>query len=77
MQTNLDLGGVAVSGGSACTAGSLEPSHVLIAMYGEDSPRISESIRLSFGRYTTKADLDQFVTVLTKTTQRLLKKQGA
>lgn len=74
MQTNLDLGGVAVSGGSACTAGSLEPSHVLIAMFGEDSPRVTESIRLSFGRYTTKADLDQFIDVLTKTTQRLLKK---
>ena len=74
LQTNLDLGGVAVSGGSACTAGSLEPSHVLIAMFGEDSPRISESIRLSFGRYTTKEDLDQFVTVLTKTVNRLLKK---
>lgn len=73
LQTNLDLGGVAVSGGSACTAGSLEPSHVLIAMFGEDSPRISESIRLSFGRYTTKDDLDQFVTVLTKTVQRLQK----
>lgn len=74
LQTNLDLGGVAVSGGSACTAGSLEPSHVLIAMFGEDSPRISESIRLSFGRYTTKEDLDQFVDVLTKTVNRLLKK---
>ncbi|MFC6180115.1 cysteine desulfurase family protein [Lactiplantibacillus daowaiensis] len=74
MQTNLDLGGIAVSGGSACTAGSLEPSHVLIAMFGEDSPRIGESIRLSFGRYTTTADLDQFVAVLTKTVNRLLKK---
>jgi len=74
LQTNLDLGGVAVSGGSACTAGSLEPSHVLIAMFGEDSPRVSESIRLSFGRYTTKADLDQFVAVLTQTVKRLLKK---
>ncbi|CAM3172762.1 cysteine desulfurase family protein [Lactiplantibacillus plajomi] len=74
LQTNLDLGGVAVSGGSACTAGSLEPSHVLIAMFGADSPRVNESIRLSFGRYTTKEDLDQFVTVLTKTVQRLSKK---
>jgi len=74
LQTNLDLGGVAVSGGSACTAGSLEPSHVLIAMFGENSPRIAESIRLSFGRYTTTEDLDQFVTVLTNTVNRILKK---
>ena len=58
MQTNLDLAGIAISGGSACTAGSLEPSHVLTAMYGEDSPRISESIRISFGKKTTSEDID-------------------
>jgi len=73
LQTNLDLDGIAVSGGSACTAGSLEPSHVLIAMFGPDSPRVTESIRLSFGRYTTQADLDQFVTALTKIVKRLTK----
>jgi cysteine desulfurase len=58
MQTNLDLAGIAISGGSACTAGSLEPSHVLTAMYGEKSPRIGESIRISFGKTTTSADID-------------------
>lgn len=58
MQTNLDLAGIAISGGSACTAGSLEPSHVLTAMYGADSPRISESIRISFGKHTTSEDID-------------------
>ncbi|WP_125766559.1 cysteine desulfurase family protein [Lapidilactobacillus wuchangensis] len=46
---NLDLRGFAVSGGSACTAGSLEPSHVLIALFGEQAPQIRESLRLSFG----------------------------
>lgn len=61
MQTNLDLAGIAVSGGSACTAGSIEPSHVLTAMFGADSPRIGESIRVSFGAYTTSADLDAFI----------------
>lgn len=71
MQTNLDLAGIAVSGGSACTAGSIEPSHVLTAMFGADSPRIGESIRLSFGAYTTMADLDAFVAAVTKIVTRL------
>lgn len=46
---NLDLAGVAVSSGSACTAGSLDPSHVLTAMFGEDSPKLRNSVRFSFG----------------------------
>ncbi|MFT8994582.1 cysteine desulfurase family protein [Lentilactobacillus hilgardii] len=74
MQTNLDLAGIAVSGGSACTAGSIEPSHVLVAMYGKDSPRISESIRISFGRYNTYEDLDKLVAAITQTVKRLKNK---
>lgn len=69
--TNLDLAGVAVSAGSACTAGSLDPSHVLVAMFGKDNPRVMQSIRLSFGRYTTTADLDAFISALTTMTKRL------
>ena len=46
---NLDMAGVCVSSGSACTAGSLEPSHVLTAMYGEGSPELRNSVRFSFG----------------------------
>lgn len=76
MQTNLDLAGIAVSGGSACTAGSIEPSHVLTAMYGADSPRISESIRISFGRYTTAADIEKFVATTTSIVNRLNSKKG-
>lgn len=52
---NLDLLGFAVSGGSACAAGSLTPSHVLVALYGPNSPRVKESLRISFG---SENDLD-------------------
>ncbi|ASI35937.1 MULTISPECIES: cysteine desulfurase family protein [unclassified Exiguobacterium] len=45
----LDMRGIAVSSGSACTAGSIEPSHVLSAMYGEND-RTRQSVRISFGR---------------------------
>ncbi len=66
LQTNLDLAGYAVSGGSACTAGSLEPSHVLIACFGKDSPRVKESIRISFGRYNTDEQVKAFAKELAK-----------
>lgn len=46
---NMDMAGIAVSSGSACTAGSLEPSHVLSAMWGSDSPKLRNSVRFSFG----------------------------
>ena len=46
---NLDMAGICVSSGSACTAGSLEPSHVLTAMYGEGAPELRNSVRFSFG----------------------------
>ncbi|AKP66423.1 cysteine desulfurase family protein [Companilactobacillus ginsenosidimutans] len=58
--TRLDLEGFAVSGGSACTAGSLEPSHVLIAMFGKDSPKVADSIRISFGKDNTMDEINSF-----------------
>lgn len=64
--TRLDLAGFAVSGGSACTAGSLEPSHVLVALFGKDSPRVHESIRISFGRYNTDEEVIAFAKQLAK-----------
>ncbi|MFT9372757.1 cysteine desulfurase family protein [Liquorilactobacillus hordei] len=64
--TNLDLNGISASAGSACTAGSVEPSHVLTAMYGEDSPRIEESLRFSFGVENTSEDIDYLIAQLTK-----------
>ncbi|USS87267.1 cysteine desulfurase [Fructilactobacillus hinvesii] len=75
LQNNLDLDGIAVSGGSACTAGNLEPSHVLTAMFGKDSPRLNESIRVSFGKYTTAAEIDQFVTTTSKIIHRLAERR--
>lgn len=71
MQTDLDLAGIAVSGGSACTAGSIEPSHVLTAMYGKDSPRISESIRISFGAMNTDEDIDKLINAIVKIVDQL------
>lgn len=46
---NLDMEGVCVSSGSACTAGSIDPSHVLVAMFGNDAEQLRNSIRFSFG----------------------------
>ncbi|GAJ25330.1 cysteine desulfurase [Liquorilactobacillus sucicola DSM 21376 = JCM 15457] len=62
--TNLDLNGIAASAGSACTAGSIEPSHVLTAMYGKESPRIVESLRFSFGYQNTAADIEYLIDIL-------------
>ncbi|MED0666272.1 cysteine desulfurase family protein [Pseudobacillus badius] len=56
---NLDLAGVAASSGSACTAGSIEPSHVLVAMFGKESDRLRNSIRFSFGMTNTEEQIDQ------------------
>ena len=53
---NLDLAGIAVTSGSACTSGSLEPSHVLLAM-GRDPRSARATIRFSMGRSTTDDDV--------------------
>ena len=71
MQTDLDLAGYAVSGGSACTAGSIEPSHVLTAMFGENSPRISESIRISFGALNTEEEVNGLVDAIIEIVNKL------
>ena len=54
---NLDLEGIAVSTGSACASGALEPSHVLIAMY-HDPLKAHGSVRFSFGLETKKSEID-------------------
>ena len=73
---NLDLAGFAVSGGSACTAGSLTPSHVLTAMFGAKSPRVSESIRVSFGRYNTAEEVQAFADALVEILEKIKARQA-
>ncbi|MFC7684575.1 cysteine desulfurase family protein [Ureibacillus sp. GCM10028918] len=51
---NLDMSGVYASSGSACTAGSIDPSHVLVAMFGTDREELRNSIRFSFGLGNTE-----------------------
>ncbi|MEK5147531.1 cysteine desulfurase family protein [Psychrobacillus sp. FSL K6-4615] len=50
----LDLAGIDASSGSACTAGSIDPSHVLVAMYGGSTPELRNSVRFSFGLNNTE-----------------------
>ncbi len=57
---NLDLLGIAASSGSACTSGSLEPSHVTKAMGYEDM-EAHGAVRFSFGKMNSKADIDELM----------------
>lgn len=67
---SLDLAGIAVSSGSACSSGSLEPSHVLLAM-GLPEGLAHGSIRFSFGKHNTIEEVDYAVDVLKKAVERL------
>ncbi len=67
---SLDMKGIEVSSGSACTSGSLQASHVLTAM-GIDTLLAQGSIRFSLGRQTTKEDLDFTISVLPEIIDRL------
>jgi|SRR5690625_1539138 len=69
--TNLDLLGIAASSGSACTAGSIDPSHVLKAMYKDDSPKLFNSIRFSFGLDHTVDDMEYIAKQIKKIIERL------
>lgn len=62
----LDMEGIRVSTGSACSTGSLDPSHVIMALH-DDAESAHGSIRFSFGRENTKEDADKTVAVLKET----------
>ena len=66
----LDLEGVACSTGSACTTGSLEPSHVLLAM-GYPAEEARGSLRLSLGRTTSDADIETAAGAIGRVVERL------
>lgn len=69
---NLDLAGIAASSGSACTAGSHEPSHVLKAMFGTDD-RTKSSVRFSFGLGNKLEDIEYAARETAKIVKRLAK----
>lgn len=67
---SLDLEGIAASSGSACSSGSLDPSHVLSAI-GLDHPTAHGSIRFSLGRGNTEAEIDYLLNVIPRVVDKL------
>lgn len=72
---NLDLAGIAASSGSACTAGAIDPSHVLVSMFGHDSERTKNSVRFSFGLNNTEEEIKKVGSELSKIVRSLKSKQ--
>ena len=68
----LDMYGISASSGSACTSGSLDPSHVLLAI-GLPHEVAHGSLRISFGDYNTMEDVDYILEVLPQIIERLRK----
>jgi cysteine desulfurase len=67
---NMDLEGISLTSGSACTSGSVQPSHVLLAM-GRDRATASASLRFAFGRGNTAEDIPAVVRALSSALVRL------
>ncbi|HBM3437469.1 TPA: cysteine desulfurase [Listeria innocua] len=70
---NLDMEGIAVSSGSACTAGTVDPSHVLVALFGENHPAIQETVRISFGLGNHLEEIETAATKVSEVVARLMK----
>lgn len=67
---NLDLAGIAATSGSACTSGTMRPSHVLLAM-GRDEKTARATVRFSMGRSTIAEDIEYVVDVLEKVVEKI------
>lgn len=70
MLLNLDLEGIAASTGSACSSGSIEPSHVLLAM-GLSHEQAHSSLRITLGKWSSEGDIDLVLDVLPRIVDRL------
>ncbi|MBC1532740.1 cysteine desulfurase family protein [Listeria seeligeri] len=70
---NLDMDGIAVSSGSACTAGTVDPSHVLVALFGEGHPGVQETVRISFGLGNHLEEIEIAATMISEVVTRLMK----
>jgi cysteine desulfurase len=70
LMMGLDLAGIAVSTGSACAAGSLEPSHVLLAL-GRNAEEAKSALRFSVGKETTEQEINRAVEVLPHVVERV------
>ena len=68
----LDLQGVCIAVGSACASGSIDPSHVLLAM-GLTESQARECVRISFGRDNTEAEVERAAEIFTQTVENLRK----
>ena len=72
----LELSGLAVSPGAACSSASLDPSHVLLAL-GLPVPLARASIRFSLGRFTTRAEIEEAATMVIRAVSKLRQQERA
>ncbi len=72
----MDIRGVAVSNGSACTSGSMQPSHVLSAM-GYPAAQAKAAVRFSLSRFTTPEEIDRAATAMEEVVEKMRRGQGS
>lgn len=70
---HLDMNGIAVSTGSACSSGNTKPSRILVSMFGTNSERLSESIRISFSNDLTTEEIKSSAQILIDTVKKIKK----